>query len=80
MRRRPSTAITLEGRALSAAAPILDVIDLAVTVTASTDLRDQNGVPIPSDAFFAMAAGHNVTVSATRQGDAITATSVRLDY
>ena len=80
VRRKPGTAIVVEGRALSVLAPNFTVIDLVITVTAATDLRDETGTPISADVFFAKAAGHDVSVAATRQNGAIVATSVRLDY
>ena len=79
VRRNPASAIAIEGRALSASAPSFTVMDLVIAVTASTDLRDENGNPISADTFFAKAAGRDVSVAATLEGGAIVATSVRLD-
>jgi hypothetical protein len=56
------------------------VIDIPVLVTGSTELRDASGATMTADAFFAMAAGHDVTVSAVKQGSTVVAISVRMDY
>lgn len=80
IRRRPSTAIVLQGRTLSVQAPSFTVIDITVTTDAATQFRDEHGVPIAPAAFFSKAAGHNVLVSAARRSDgALLATQVRID-
>jgi hypothetical protein len=56
------------------------VLDMVVTIDAATDLRDESGVAISRDAFFARAAGHDVSVSAAVREGVLYATSVRLDY
>jgi hypothetical protein len=80
VRVSPTTAISFEGKAQSSQAPVFTVLGEEITVNAATDLRDENGVPMTVQDFFAKAAGHDVTVTAQRSGGAIVATSVRLDY
>lgn len=80
VRVSPTTTINVEGRAQSTQAPVFTVLGVEVTVTEATDLRDENGTPMTAQAFFAKAAGHDVTVAAQRVGDGVVAASVRLDY
>lgn len=80
VRRKPTeTAIVIEGRALSVAQPVFTIIDLGITVTSATDLRDSAGSPITADVFFAQAAGHDVSVSAALQDGVLVAISARID-
>ncbi len=80
VRVSPTTTINIEGRAQSTQAPVFTVLGEEVTVTGSTDLRDENGNTMTAQAFFAKAAGHNVTVTAQSVGGAVTASQVLLDY
>ncbi|HSN20010.1 MAG TPA: DUF5666 domain-containing protein, partial [Usitatibacter sp.] len=80
VRRQPASTIAIEGHAVSASAPTFTVLDLAITVTPSTVLTDESGNTLSPDAFFAKVAGHDVAVSASLQGGALVASSVRLDY
>ena len=79
-RTKASSAIDLEGLALSVAAPTFAVLDEVIAVDGASDLRDENGVPISQDIFFAMAAGHDVAVNAVLRSDGtLYALSARLD-
>jgi len=80
VRVSPTATISLEGRAQSTQAPVFTVLGEAVTITDTTSLRDENGAAMTAPAFFARAAGHDVTVTAQRAGNAIVATQVLLDY
>lgn len=80
VRTAPSTAVNIEGRAASTQSPVFVVLGIDVTVNSSTNLRDEQGNTLTMDAFFAKAAGHDVTVSAQQVGNSVVATQVLLDY
>jgi hypothetical protein len=80
IRTRPSATIVVAGKALSVAAPDIAVLDLTVATTDATIFTDEIGNAMTAAAFFGRAAGHDVSIAATRGADgALAAKAVRLD-
>ena len=78
-RQRASTAIVVSGRARGVASPTFGLLDLVVTVDASTALFDELGAPLTPQAFFAAVSGHDVIVTLVRRDGGLAASAVRLD-
>jgi hypothetical protein len=80
VRTRPSPAIVVAGKAWSVAAPDLSVLDLAIRTDGATVFIDELGNAMSAATFFGRAAGHGVSVAATRGADgALVATAIRVD-
>jgi hypothetical protein len=80
IRTRASPAIVVAGKAWSAAAPFVSILDLTIGTGASTTYFDELGNAMAAADFFAAAAGHDVIVAAARAADgSLVATSMRLD-
>ena len=71
--------VELRGIATAVASPDLLVGGVAVTTSAATEYRDNNGVSITADTFFAAAPGREVKVRGSLVNNVVLATRAELE-
>jgi Domain of unknown function (DUF5666) len=78
-RMKPASGVTLNARVRSIAQPDVVLLSVRAATSGATVYRDENGVPIGADAFFARAAGRRLFIAGQLSGTTVQAASMRID-